>query len=253
MLCKLHRQMTIFSTLVTSGILILMTITCLIISEQGLVRNSYERFWNNGNSCVAYLENQNVLTYQWILESRQEYGVEISILDNGRKLYFEKLDQANVSKSQKRSQNMLETAARISKEEQGLDVEYSGNLALSRETFFKTGDFYACTALIPKENGVLSLVMVHSLDGLKNQIFHQRVLFGILVAVAVAVLWGFAWFFTGKMLGPLEENRKRQTQFIAAASHDYKKRRKQDVKAGRRYACSCKCSQQILEYSEIPL
>ena len=217
---KLHRQMTIFSTLVTSGILILMTITCLIISEQGLVRNSYERFWNNGNSCVAYLENQNVLTYQWILESRQEYGVEISILDNGRKLYFEKLDQANVSESQKRSQNMLETAARISKEEQGLDVEYNGNLALSREAFFKTGDFYACTALIPKENGVLSLVMVHSLDGLKNQIFHQRVLFGILVAVAVAVLWGFAWLFTGKMLGPLEENRKRQTQFIAAASHE---------------------------------
>ena len=211
MFCKLHRQMTIFSTLVTSGILILMTITCLIISEQGLVRNSYERFWNNGNSCVAYLE------------------------------------------SQKRSQNMLETAARISKEEQGLDVEYSVNLALSRETFFRTGDFYACTALIPKENGVLSLVMVHSLDGLKNQIFHQRALFGILVAVAVAVLWGFAWFFTGKMLGPLEENRKRQTQFIAAASHDYKKRRKQDVKAGRRYACSCKCRQQILEYSEIPM
>ena len=92
MFCKLHRQMTIFSTLVTSGILILMTITCLIISEQGLVRNSYERFWNNGNSCVAYLENQNVsVTHQWILESRQEYGVEISILDNGRKLYFEKL------------------------------------------------------------------------------------------------------------------------------------------------------------------
>ena len=100
MFCKLHRQMTIFSTLVTSGILILMTITCLIISEQGLVRNSYERFWNNGNSCVAYLE------------------------------------------SQKRSQNMLETAARISKEEQGLDVEYSGNLALSREIFFKSSTFW---------------------------------------------------------------------------------------------------------------
>ena len=98
--------------------------------------------------------------------------------------------------------------------------------------------------------------------------------------ICVAVLWGFAWFFTGKMLGPLEENRKRQTQFIAAASHelrsptgcdfvlcsgygdrsrgkqeiyaDYKKRRKQDVKAGRRYACSCKCRQQILSILKSP-
>ena len=30
----------------------------------------------------------------------------------------------------------------------------------------------------------------------------------------------FSWFFTGKMLRPLEENRKRQTQFIASASHE---------------------------------
>ena len=92
--------MTIFASLITSGILILMAVSCLVISERGLTHNTYERFLNNGNSCVAYLE------------------------------------------SQKRSQNMLETAARISKEEQGLDVEYSGNLALSRETFFKSSTFW---------------------------------------------------------------------------------------------------------------
>ena len=54
---KLHRQMTIFSALITSGILILMAIASLVIFERGLTRNSYERFLNNGNSCVAYLES----------------------------------------------------------------------------------------------------------------------------------------------------------------------------------------------------
>ena len=81
---KLHRQMTIFASLITSGILILMAVSCLVISERGLTHNTYERFLNNGNSCVAYLENQTVLSHKWILEAKQEYKVEFRILNNGK-------------------------------------------------------------------------------------------------------------------------------------------------------------------------
>ena len=86
---KLHRQMTIFASLITSGILILLAASCLVISERGLTHNTYERFLNNGNSCVAYLENQTVLSHKWILEAKQEYKVEFRILNNGKKLYFD--------------------------------------------------------------------------------------------------------------------------------------------------------------------
>ena len=214
---KLHREMTIFATIVTGGILILMAIACLVISERGLTRNSYERFLNNGNSCVAYLENQNILSHKWILQLKEEYGINIRILDNGNKLYF---DKQEFQKQTKASERMLEEATVISREEQGLDTEYTGNIAFSRDAFFKTEDFYACTALIPKENGVLSMVAVYSLEGLKQQIFRQRVLLGGLVLAAWLALLLFSWIFTGKMLGPLEENRKKQTQFIASAFHE---------------------------------
>ena len=33
-----------------------------------------------------------------------------------------------------------------------------GSLSLSKTVYFETSDFYACTALIPKGNGVLSPV-----------------------------------------------------------------------------------------------
>lgn len=115
---------------------------------------------------------------------------------------------------------MLTEAARISREEQGLDVDYMGSLSLSKTVYFETSDFYACTALIPKGSGVLSLVLVYPLDGLKTQIFHQRVWFGCMVLLAVLALVTFSWFFTGKMLRPLEENQRKQTQFIASASHE---------------------------------
>ena len=38
--------------------------------------------------------------------------------------------------------------------------------------------------------------------------------------LAVLALVTFSWFFTGKMLRPLEENQRKQTQFIASASHE---------------------------------
>ena len=215
---KLHRQMTIFSSLITSGILILMAIASLVISERGLVRNSYERFLNNGNSCAAYLETQNVLSHKWILEAKREYGVELRILNNGKRLFFDKLNEE--SQAGNSVEDMLAEAARISKEEQGLDVEYTGSISLPKEVYFETWDFYACTALIPKGNGVLSLVLVYPLDGLKGQIFHQRALWGVMVLIAVLALVVFSWFFTGKMLQPLEANQKKQTQFIASASHE---------------------------------
>ena len=194
---KLHRQMTIFASLITSGILILMAVSCLVISERGLTHNTYERFLNNGNSCVAYLENQTVLSHKWILEAKQEYKVEFRILNNGKKLYFDKLDTESRNQDKKEDNlssvgNMLTEAARISREEQGLDVDYMGSLSLSKTVYFETSDFYACTALIPKGSGVLSLVLVYPLDGLKTQIFHQRVWFG---GHGAACSSGFGYIF----------------------------------------------------------
>ena len=152
--------------------------------------------------------------------------MELRILNNGKRLFFDKLNEESSSNASGENgrkssvENMLAEAARISREEQGLDVEYTGSISLPKEVYFETADFYACTALIPKGSGVLSLVLVYPLDGLKGQIFHQRILWGGLLLIAVLALVVFSWFFTGKMLRPLEENRKRQTQFIASASHE---------------------------------
>ena len=99
---KLHRQMTIFASLITSGILILMAVSCLVISERGLTHNTYERFLNNGNSCVAYLENQTVLSHKWILEDKAGIqSLEFRIRNNGKKLYFDKLDTESQNQDKK--------------------------------------------------------------------------------------------------------------------------------------------------------
>ena len=67
-----------------------------------------------------------------------------------------------------------------------------------KQFILKLQIFYACTALIPKGSGVLSLVLVYPLDGLKTQIFHQRVWFGVMVLLAVLALVTFPGFLQEK-------------------------------------------------------
>ena len=133
--------MTIFASLITSGILILMAVSCLVISERGLTHNTYERFLNNGNSCVAYLENQTVLSHKWILEAKQEYKVEFRIRNNGKSCILISWIQKAKIKDKKEEdlssvENMLTEAARISREEQGLDVDYMGSLSSFQNGLF---------------------------------------------------------------------------------------------------------------------
>ncbi|MDO4307012.1 MAG: HAMP domain-containing sensor histidine kinase [Eubacteriales bacterium] len=212
---KLHIQMTIFSTLITGTILIAMTLACLFIAESGTRQNSYTAFANNASSCITHLEGQSLISHQWILQVCNAYGIRMEIKDNGKPLFFEKLNPSG------ESPDSLITAAEISKDTYGLDLENLKSVSqVTKSTVFETRDFYACTALIPRVNGVLSLEILYPLEPLKIQIYQQRLAFGCAVLIAVLALAAFSWFFTRKMIRPLEESRKQQTEFIASASHE---------------------------------
>lgn len=211
---KLHIQMTIFSALITSGILAVMTLACLFISERGIRQNSYVTFTNNANSCISHLETQSLLSHQWILRTKQNYGVEMEIRDNGQTLFFDRLNP------DRGLQEKFAEAAQISRDTQGLDPDYTGSITLMKTSVFKTKEYYACTALLPKQDGVLSMIILYPLDRMKEQIREQRMAFGAMGLLAAGVLFVFSWFFTKKMVRPLEESRRKQTEFIASASHE---------------------------------
>lgn len=211
---KLHIQMAIFAALITSTILVILTLACLAISERGMRKNSYTTFENNANSCISYMEGQSFLSYQWTLKVKDAYGIEMKIKDNGNELFFSKLNPVEEKEA------LFQQAAEISKEKEGLDVDYLGGFTITKTALFTTANYYACTALIPKKNGVLSVIILYPLDELKHQLTYQRIAFGSMVCLAIIAMSLFSWFFIKKLLRPLEENRRKQTEFIAAASHE---------------------------------
>lgn len=212
---KLHIQMTIFSTLITGAILAAMTMACLFISEKGAKENSYTAFTNNVHSCLTHLEGSMTLSHQWLLQVKSAYGIQIEIRDNGNPLFFNKLNPEEENTS------AFELAARLSRETQGLDLDNPGSVTtITKSTLFRMNDYYACTALIPKEKGVLSIIILYPLEVLNRQLASQRLSFFITVLAAIAALAVFSWFFTQKMIRPLEKSRRKQTEFIASASHE---------------------------------
>lgn len=212
---KLHIQMTIYSTLVTGGILLLMTLVCLFISESGTARNSYTTFTNNVNSCISHLEGQSVISHQWLQQVRNTYGIEIEIRDNGVPLFYDKLNPTP------EVQGIFQKTAEISKDTYALDPDNLKSVSvLTRKAIFRMDGYYAGTALIPHDSGVLSVIILYSLKNLNQQLFHQHLAFFAAVLVAVLALAVFSWIFTRILIRPLEDSRKRQTEFIASASHE---------------------------------
>lgn len=217
---KLHLQMTFFCTLITSLILAGLSCVCLYISEQGTIRNGYVIFQNNINSMLSYLENQTTITHQWILQMEAGNRFHIFLSDNGYPLYFNTLNH------DPSLEEIREQAVETAWKEHGirLDSADARTFLSQHEEFSMKGrdgkDYYVSAALLPQNSGTLSVMTLYCLDVTKAAFFRQRLLFLIVDAAAILLLAAFSWIFTGRMIAPLREGRKRQMQFIASASHE---------------------------------
>ena len=72
----------LFATVVTSGILISATFLCLSFSEKELERNQYISFLNNVNTSLSHMENQEIISHQWLSRLEASYQFMIQIYDN---------------------------------------------------------------------------------------------------------------------------------------------------------------------------
>lgn len=212
---KFHIQMTVFSTAITGIILLILTGACLVISENSLTKSSYISFKNNAQSCIYHLESQQLVSHTWILKTESSYGIHLRILDRGQPIFFDQLNP------QSDYDGAFSKAEKISIQKYGLDISaLRSSSSLTEDHFFKMNGYYVCTAQIPNKNGSLGLIILYPLDSLEHKIASQRLAFSLAVCAALLALGIFSWFFTGRMIHPLKENRKKQTEFIAAASHE---------------------------------
>ena len=202
---------------ITIFILFAMSLGYLYISERNLRSNSYISFRNDMNTLVSNLEQQTVITHEWLNKIEDNGKYQIHIIDNGVPFLFNE-------RSTEEQLQIFHTAMEYYN--QSFDIEPASPYASihTEFRFSSTGtrknDYYACVVISERNSGIFQVVILASMAPLLRQIQTQRVLFFLLDVLAAAALSLFAWYFTRLILNPLEENQRRQTQFIASASHE---------------------------------
>ena len=212
---RLHIQMTFFSALIIGIVIFIMTTACNFIAENSTRQNAWNTFQNNAISCISHLETQSIISSDWILQAEKNYDISMDIRDNGNSLYLKKLQTDSLDET------IFRKAEEISAASYALDLSNPGAVSkLTKRIFFQMKDFYVSTALIPKSHGTVSMIILYSLDSVKHRILLQRLAFSGAAFLAILALSICSWFFTGRMITPLEKSRQEQTEFIAAASHE---------------------------------
>lgn len=220
MLNKVRLRLTFFCALVIGGVLLIMTCVCLAISESSVRAKNYIDFQTNTDSLLAYINEQSILSYTWLTQMEHNYRILIDIQNKDNSFLYSSLS------GHEERQTVFKLARKIAASEYNIDPErFTGSHVLAQhETFRMEGqngeEYYAMVALLPKNGSYLNIAILHSTSPTARQMIHQRFLFGGGALTAWICLVCFAWFFIQRMLRPIEENRRKQAQFIASASHE---------------------------------
>ena len=213
---KLHIRVALFCTLVTSLIMISMSTFVIVSSESTLWESEQVTFLSDTHIMTTTIENQLVLSNEWIAQMERGGQFILSISDNGNPILYEEL----VHTPQR--QQLVEAAREMAIREHGHTS--GGSTFVTRRTHFTMdrddGQYFVSAVLIPRESGVLEAIIIYPLAPYHQRIFHQRVIFMVLNLLGIGLLGIFSYFFTKKMLEPLKKSRKQQTEFIASASHE---------------------------------
>ena len=216
---RLHRQLTVVCALVTGVITTLLFTAALHISETGLKKNDYGVFLNNVSTCLSYIDKQLQISDEWLARMEFNYDFIIHLEDGDNPLLFSQLKKspdrtALIERAKERSVDALEES-----------IQESGRRQTTQRADFsiKTEGGTNCdvvSVIFQRKDNPLGVILIHSLEKQTQNIRNQRLLFITLDVGAILLLSVFAWFFTGRILRPVENNRQKQIQFVAAASHE---------------------------------
>lgn len=208
MMTGLRRKLTAFNSLITGGILLAMTLLCLVLSEGSTRSGAFQTFSEDLATTAAYLESQTQLSNTWLQKMERGGKYVISIRDGDRPLYSMALTSSR-----------RERAGEFRKAE-----EEWGRIGQGSRAFTMTGGkgekYYAGCVTVPKGEGMLEVTILQPLAPMERSIRNQRLVVALGVILAWGMIWAFSWLFTGKLLRPIEENQRRQMEFTAAASHE---------------------------------
>lgn len=219
---QFHFKFTCFCAGITLCILCTFSVLLLFISEKNLVEKHVLSFQYNMGNLVSGLEQRSVISMEYLMQAEQDGGYLLYLWDGDVPFLF------NSAPSHKGQEALVKDAlACFTRENEGQTTLQGGGYAsVHQEMTYQAPDgsvYDLCRATIKTssyDGSPLTMLLLAPRTGLQEQLHTQRLWFLLLSFGAGILLSAFAWFFTGRLLRPIEQNRVEQIQFVAAASHE---------------------------------
>lgn len=216
---RLRVRLTVVCAFVTSVILIGMAVTSFQISAYQLRQRADESFASDLSAILSHLGGQRVLDHTWLSQT-EAGGLLLCIEDAGQPLLYRGSWTAPFR--QEVSGRVKQTAL----DRFGFDADKPPDTQLHPRTLTFSyvdpvlGTCHAAVASVPIPGGWVSLALVKPKAPEQAQTARLSWAFTGLSAAAVLLLSVFWWFFVKFAIRPVEESRRRQMEFVSAASHE---------------------------------
>lgn len=222
MLNTIRKRLILLYTVSTGTILTIVLMFVFILANQQLMKSKQDGFFNNFITVSKNVQMNNIVSHMWIAEMEEKNQLIIHIEDNGQALLYPGAWKALTGrgilikkvKELAQKDGIYTNIPPISmKEIQSNTYQFKGN----------ANDSYLGAAfIVPVKAGYRSVVMLQYISDDDITKIKKFALIFLLDAIGITSLFGVSRWVVGKSLKPVEESRKRQTEFIAAASHELK-------------------------------
>jgi two-component system, OmpR family, manganese sensing sensor histidine kinase len=222
MLNSIRKRLILLYTLSTGLILTAVIIFIAVITDKQLLRSQINAFQNNYITINQNVQMNNEISNLWMAEMETQNHLIIHIEDNSTPFLYqgswksptERLILVNKVKELALKDNINTNIRPISlKEVQSGIYELKG---------IKNDRYLGEVFMVPIEKGFRSVVALQYISGNASSVLKQRLLLVLLDLLGIMALYLVSRLMVGKSLKPVEESRRRQTEFIAAASHELK-------------------------------
>ena len=210
---RVHSRLTLLFSAVTITILLVMSVLFAYFSYRSMQDTAMLTFVNDMDSFSADLSKSDTISFDKIREQKKNHGYILSIYDNNCPLRITEESMTAEEKAVVRQAMELSEDVYIKHNSLYTEhVEFSGRI---------DGELYRIShMLVPKGDSFIEVYAVQSQRETKQQFMHLCLLLGVVIVMAAAALSVFAWLFTKRLLLPIKVSQQRQTEFIAAASHE---------------------------------
>lgn len=218
----LRKKLVFLYTTATGLILTAVFIIAFFLNKTQTVTLSEEKFNSCAETLIGKIAEDISISDLWLTEYELNNKLAVKISDAGEEIFFK---GTNITPTSRAELVALAEKEAVALNSAALSKPISVT-SLKSELFYidgkKSDKYIACTATVAYLNSYRTLVAVQYLPELTYGLARLRVIYILLDVAGITLLYLLSRFIISRTLKPVSESRRRQNEFIAAASHELK-------------------------------